>query len=412
MGLAPLAQDRGLRTGEFTLYPSIGLMGHHDTNLFNGNDQEASNPPRGATSIRILPRLTLLNDPGGDIAFTFNGSGDARIYPSDNASIKAQQNVGGNVALEVAIGRRRPISFTLFEYFGRTLRANNWETIATLNRLSNDVGARVEFHPGDIPERRPFNLAFAASYAFDSFESFNSGNTSTLRTRLSGSWKFLPKTAAVLDSTWDFRSYTAGSALVQSGLAANSKPFRVRTGLTGALSKRIATQALVGWGLSTHASGDSFNGLLASVGVGVRASENTRLYVGYDRDYNDSFFANFSSYHRGYFSLKQRFGHVLDVSGSFGVRALSYGALAKSQPGFAVTGLTTCDGGACRRDTALEGNLTANFELARLMSMNIGYNLRSVQTNFKIRAGGVTGAVLDTGAYTAHELFATLFLRY
>jgi hypothetical protein len=46
------------------------------------------------------------------------------------------------------------------------------------------------------------------------------------------------------------------------------------------------------------------------------------------------------------------------------------------------------------------------------MSMNIGYNLRSVQTNFKIRAGGVTGAVLDTGAYTAHELFATLFLRY
>ena len=79
MNLPALTQDRGLRTGEFTLHPSIGVMGHHDTNVFNGNDKEVGNPPKGATSVRILPRLSLLNDGTGNVNFSFTGNGDIRI---------------------------------------------------------------------------------------------------------------------------------------------------------------------------------------------------------------------------------------------------------------------------------------------------------------------------------------------
>lgn len=414
MSLPPVTQDRGLRTGEFTLYPSMGLMTHYDTNLFNGSDKE-NNVPVGATSLRFIPRLALSNDGNGNVNFNFNGTGDARLYLSDNAIISEQKAVGGNLNLDVTFGQKRSMSLTVFNYFNRALRTNNWATLETLNRVANDVGARVEFHPGDIPERRPFNVSVGASYAIDAFDNFTAGDTSTIHSKLTGSWRFLPKTAAVLDGSWDFRKYE-NAALLKAGLAADSKPFRARVGLTGALTKRISAQALAGWGLSTHSSGSSYSGYLASVGVGVRASESTRLYLTYDHDYVDSFFGNFVAYHRFGASLKQRFGNVLDVTGSFGTRLMSFGVIEPK--GVLASGLSsTCDGAVagksgCRSDTGLDASLVAAFELHRLVGMNIGWTMRKVITNFKVLSAANTNLVLDVGEYTAHEIYATVVLRY
>ncbi len=414
MALPAIAQDRGLRTGEFTLYPSLGLMTHYDTNLFNGSDKE-NNVPVGATSLRFIPRLSLVNDGNGNVNFSFAGTGDARLYLSSDDIVSKQTAVGGNLNVDVTFGQRRAMSLTLFNYFNRALRANNWETIQTLNRVANDVGARIEFHPGDIPERRPFNLAVAASYAVDAFDDFKAGNTTTIRTKLAGSWRFLPKTAAVIDSTWDFRKYEV-SSLASSGLASDSKPFRARVGLTGALTKRISAQALGGWGMSTHAEGSSYNSFLANVGLGLRASESTRVYASFDHDYSDSFFGNFVSYNRIGLSLKQRFGNVLDVTGSFGTRLMTFGVVEPK--GVLASGLSASCSGAlagksgCRNDTGLDASLMATFELHRLVGMNVGWNMRKVITNFKVLSAANPSLVLDVGEYTAHEIFATLFARY
>ncbi len=409
--LPPLAQERGVRTGEFVLHPSLSVMGHHDTNLFNGNESESGNKPLGVSSLRILPRLQLANDPNSNVTLSFNGQGDARIFfGTDNPAIAAQQNVGGNVGLDITAGQRRSFSFTFFDYFNRSLRANNWETTQTFNRISNDVGARIEFHPGDIPERRPFNVAFSASYALDWFDEFTAADSSTVRTRLVGSWKFLPKTAGVIDANWDFRNYESAE-LASRNLAFNSKPFRARVGLTGMLTKRMSAQALAGWGLSAHASGSSFNNYLANVGVGVRASESTRLYAGYDHDFMDSFLSNYADVHRFSGSLRQRFGQIMDVTAQFTARILTYGDMSSVKGNADITGLTTCSAGKCRRDTALDGSLVAGFEVARLLSMNIGYTLRSVLTNFKV-VSKTNKNVLDAGAYTGHEIFASVSLRY
>ncbi len=414
MSLPPIAQDRGLRTGEFTLYPSMGLMTHYDTNLFNGSDKE-NNAPIGATSLRFMPRLSLINDGNGNVNFAFNGLGDARLYLSDNNIVSEQKAVGGNLNLDVTFGQKRSMSLTVYNYFNRALRTNNWATLETLNRVANDVGARVEFHPGDIPERRPFNISIGGSYAVDAFDNFTAGDTSTIRTKLTGSWRFLPKTAAVLDAGWDFRKYETAS-LKQAGLAADSKPFRARAGLTGALTKRISAQALAGWGMSTHATGSSYSGFLGSVGVGLRASESTRLYLTYDHDFVDSFFGNYVAFHRFGASLKQRFGNVLDVTGSFGTRLMSFGVIEPK--GVLASGLSSsCDGAVagksgCRNDTGVDASLVAAFELHRLVGMNIGWTMRKVITSFKVLSASNTNLVLDVGEYTAHEIYATVVLRY
>lgn len=88
MSLPPLTKDPGLRSGDFVLHPSVSVMGHYDTNIFNGNDIEKGNVPKGATSIRIIPRLALANDVQSDIAFHFAAAGDGRFYLSENENIK------------------------------------------------------------------------------------------------------------------------------------------------------------------------------------------------------------------------------------------------------------------------------------------------------------------------------------
>ncbi len=399
-------QDRGLRSGDFTLHPSITVQGHHDTNIFNGSDAEAAagNPIRGATSIRIQPRLSLANEANSDVSFTFNSAGDARIYVTEEAAVSEQDDVGGTAAVDVAFGARRALAFSVFDYFTRSLRANDWGTSYNLNRTGNDVGARIEFHPGDIPERRPFNIALMGSYALDRFDDFSDGNADTIRSRFSASWRFLPKTAAIIDAGWDFRNYTSTSLLLAEGLSANSKPFRARAGVAGALTRRISLEALGGWGMSMHKSGDAFNSFLASASLGLRASESTRLLLNYTHDFRDAYYGNFVDFHRGSLALRQRFGQIVDLKANFGV---TYGVYGAYVPKIAV--LITQKN---RKDIALEGGLSSTFDVTRLVGMDIGYQLRSVVTDYKVTALDAKRRLIDSGAFLAHELYAGITLRY
>lgn len=413
MTLPVIAKDRGLHSGDFVLHPAITVQGHHDTNMFNGNTEDFGNPPVSATSIRILPRLSLSNDLTSNTTFLFSSVGDARIYVSDNKNVTAQSNIGGAANLDLTFGQRRPLALGLFNHFNRALRSNNWETQTNLNRTSNDVGARVEFHPGDIPERRPFNLALIGSYARDSFEDFKAGSTQSVRTRLTSSWRFLPKTAGILDASWDFRYTTDDNRQLQkAGMSFNSQPFRAKVGLAGALTKRLSFELLGGWGLSMHEKGDTYNNYLATAAIGLRPGESTRLTLGYTHDFRDAFYGNFVDFHRGWVNMNQRFGQIMDVKVAFGA---SYGMYGAYDPYKFLQNINYTISQTNRKDVALDGSIVAGFEVARLISMDVGYQLRSIITDYKISVGnGVpqAGAVLDVGGYTAHEIYASVTLRY
>ncbi len=407
MQLPSLRQDRGLRSGDFLLVPSISLSGHHDTNVFNGNEEENGNDPVSATSLRFAPKLGLTNGVEAETQFNFDATGDIRIYVSDDAALTNLNNIGGVAALSVSFAARRAISFTVFDTFSRDLRANNWETLQTLNRNANNIGARVSFHPGDIPSRRPFELTLAGSYAVDRFSEYRLGDTDTIKTKLAAAWRFLPKTAAILDATWDFRSYANANTLQ---LTADSKPWRVQAGLVGALTKLVTLRVTGGWGMSLHDERDSFNGFVAAVGLGYKASQSTLLHLQYTHDFADAFYGNYVEFHRGTLKLSQRFGQILDVTahGGFGYGVYGlYNPVETGATGLPVFGSISQ---ANRKDYTLDAGLDANFELARLVSVQVGYRVRGVFTSFKVTA--VDASVLDVGAYTAHEIQAGVTLRY
>ena len=411
MALPSIAKDRGLRSGDFLLKPSVTVTGHYDTNVFNASPSEAFlTGITPAASLRIQPRLALSNDLTGNTVFNFNAMGDGRVYLSGSQTLKNLNNFGGAAGLDVTFGQRKPLSFTLFDTFNRALRANNWETISTLNRNSNDVGARVEFHPGDTPERRPFNIAIMGAYAIDRFEDFSAFNTNTIKTRLNGSWKFLPKTAAYIDTTWDFRSY-ANTTLASTNLTSNTKPFRARLGASGAITKRISFDIYAGWGmaLASLAATPGFNSWLGGASVGFRPTDNTRLTFGYAHDLRDAYLGAFAEQHKMYFSGKQRFGSVVDLSASVGASYLKYGAFQRTT-GITVTGATDLTNGWFRRtDWQIDASVLAGFEVSRYVALQIGYNLRSIVTSFKLSSAQ---GLLDAGDYTAHEMFVSVVGRY
>ena len=47
-----------------------------------------------------------------------------------------------------------------------------------------------------------------------------------------------------------------------------------------------------------------------------------------------------------------------------------------------------------------------------LIGVNIGYTFRGVITNFQVQSDDAAQRILDAGAYTAHELYAGVVIRY
>ncbi len=412
MTMPTISKAKGLRSGDFVLTPAVALDAHHDTNVFNGNQDEPNNEPVAATSLRIMPRLGLNNGTDSEVQFNFAAAGDVRLYMSDKQTVDELSNFGGSADLGVTFAARRAISFTFFDHFTRALQANTWDTRRTLNRFGNDVGGRVSFHPGEIPERRPLEVSLIGAYAIDRFDDFEAGATNTVRTRLTSSWRFLPKTAVVVDASWDFRDFVNGSSDTHN-LTADSKPWRVQAGLAGALTKKLTFRLTGGWGMSLHDIDEtdpkytaederSFNNFIGGAALGFRASGSTLLHIGYTRDFRDSYYANFVQFHRGSVGLNQRFGTMLDVAVWFNATYGTYGAYVPS------VGVKLQQKN--RIDTALDGGVRASFEVSRLMGMDIGYRYRGVLTSYRVSS--LQDDIIDLGAYSAHEIFAGVTLRY
>lgn len=392
----------GLQSGNFVLKPSVRLDGHYDTNVFNGNEEDVGNEPLGAASVRIAPALSLSNGKStGDVKFNFAATGDIRAYFNDNPAFDNLTNIGGGADLNVRFMERRAISLEVFDSFRRDLQANFWQTAATLNRNNNNVGARVSFHPGSVPSRRPLNVSLSGAYETDRFDDFAAGNANTIHTRLSGSWRFLPRTAVQFDATWDFRSFEQQNAL---GLTNDSTPWRVRAGIGGAITSRITLEVGGGWGNSMHASGASFSSFLANAGLGYKASASGVFYLGYSRDFQDSFYGNFVGFHRGEVRYDQRIGNFAEL-GLF--TRLTYGIYGSYVPQLGVT-ISQQE----RRDYAVDGGATVRIDFSRAFAVNLGYTLNAVLTDFRISADEQQSQVLDVGSFASHEFNVGVTLRY
>lgn len=398
LALPDTTLERGIQAGTFKFWPQVALEGRWDSNVFNVADNDVDAVTSTAL-LRVLPALRIDNPEYDVIHLMFDVKGDIRQYFNDDPSVEAQPQFGVTADLGIELFPRAAASFKVFDSFRDWLETPNFSTTRSFQRINNKVGGRVSVHPGGTPERRALDISAQYSYGFDHFLDFEEFDKQTHEINLLGSWKFYPKTALVIEATLAFNSWDTPDP--QSGRT-DSMPLRTRAGVTGFITKTIAATIKVGYGQGFYDSGDDFQSVLASVHFAWMPLETTLLDLGYDRDFVDSYFANYYAQDRIGLRFEQRLWDVVTIKLDSAFAFLDFGAIT---PAAGVVYLPSNE----RAEKVLTVDLSIDFDILRYLGARVGYELTDVFSDFEQRRDG---QLADVGGYVRHQVFGSLIARY
>lgn len=172
--------------------------------------------------------------------------------------------------------------------------------------------------------------------------------------RLQARWDFFPRTSLLLDTKYVFHRWVENVVSVNGQptgmMLPNSRHIRGRLGLEGQLTAKLLGSVHLGYGTALYDdtaatlptegfTGDAgmdltgLDGLLAAAQLRYVLSQNSDVFAGYRRDFEDSFFTNYVRYDYLYV------GGGLDVQGvrpsvKYGVRLEEYGGIESRSDAF------------------------------------------------------------------------------
>ena len=160
-------------------------------------------------------------------------------------------------------------------------------------------------HPGG----RVFQHFLSYDWNVHLYDQFPDLNKTIHDFALKNYWRFLPRTAFVLNGSFQLVQYNQDAR--DGGFAnVNSTPLRITGGLSGLITPRLSVRLFGGWGLGFYEQNESFNSVLVDTQVAYAfgsLAEKNKLFLGYERNFQDSSIANFASYHRPYAGYEQGF---------------------------------------------------------------------------------------------------------
>lgn len=398
LALPDVTADRGIQAGTFKFWPEVSLEGRWDSNVFNVSSDDLD-PVTSTALLRVLPALRIDNPDFDVIHLEFGVKGDIRQYFTDNTDVKAQPQFGVSADLGVELFPRSVASFRVFDSFRDWLETPNFSTTRSFQRINNKVGGRLSLHPGGTSERRALDVSMQYAYGFDKFLDFEQFDKQTHEVNLLGSWKFYPKTALIVEATLAFNSWDTPAPLEGR---TDSMPLRALVGVTGFVTKTIAGTIKVGYGQGFYDSGDDFQSVVASVHFSWMPVESTLLDLGYDRDFVDSYFANFYVSDKISLRFEQRLWDVVTIKLDGAYAFLGFGTAT------APTGVTYSPSND-RSEQALTVDLSLDFDILRYLGARVGYELTDVFSDFQQSRDGT---LADVGGYVRHQVFGSLIARY
>lgn len=407
----------GLGSGKLRLHPGIFLEGGFDSNVFREDSQEE---PTSAPILLVRPTFGLSIANPTNVAAELNTSILYLQYLADNDVLLDQSGFSVNADGTVTFNPNGAVAFTVYDTFRRTNETPNQELLLQYDRIYNLAGATLKIQPGGKVLTLDLGGAFEL-YRHDELEQLD---RSIGRLQAVGKWKFLPKTALMLDvdqrfvfygtqqrtvfvTDGDIPSYQQpfNSAGIQN---VDSSPLRVMGGVAGLVLNRMSAVALLGYGNGFYASGPNFSGLLARAEVAYEINTTSRLRVGYERNFQDSTFANYFAMHRAYGHYNHQIGGIVDLrlEGDFELRQFATNpgptldqVSVDGQPG--ASAFSTSD----RVDPVFGLETEAVVRLGGFWRLGARYNLDVNTSDFVLITGSVgateSGNVNDNGTALA-----------
>ncbi len=266
----PASGGNGFKVGSGRLHPYFDLETRLDSGVgyFAQSAGEEPNPQglspnlSGEFAMHFRPGFRL-EVPSSKLALNLAGNLDYVLYTGlMTPNSGAASYLAGAADLMARLNPDAPLSLEVSDQFVRSDRTRTAAIGAGVLSLFNEARVKLPWRPGGGAVELAPNAAYAveffqplgASSPVDCTEGvcdpltadrFDYGN---LHFGLEGRWRFLPKTAVVLDSGVDMRSYfNDGSP--------DATLLRAMLGVAGLVSSRVAVTAKAGWGQNLAAAG-------------------------------------------------------------------------------------------------------------------------------------------------------------
>ncbi len=305
LALAPAAEagpGNGIRLGGSTarLHPYVELEGRYDSNL-SFTDLAAK---QSGFVLHVRPGLAL-ESPSDSAAVDFRAHLDWAQYFGDESDLS---RLYADAALAVGLNRKGSLGLELTDTFRRTASTQNLILGFAVVSNTNELEVSVPYRPGG----GAFVTSLNASWRLETFEPFFSGSLCTSPTTvcdpdalaeldysdvtggLDIRWKFLPKTAVVVQGEYWMR-------IPSSSLAgADISGYRAWGGVAGLFSAHLAGTVKGGYGSASMDPG-SISSWLANAEIEWIPLETASLKLGYIHDFGADLgpSGGFTS-HRGY----------------------------------------------------------------------------------------------------------------
>lgn len=298
LALAPLAsaraEENGIKIGDGRLHPYFDLEGRYDTAAQVQYDP-ATNTSSGLGDFILHFRPGLkLSVPSPDFAVDLGANVDYLVYLGLNThNASSLDRLQSEANLDLGILRGSAVSFDIGDHFNRSDQSTNVSLPVGLLALYNDARASVQIAPGGgALTVTPGYHFMLETYAPLANASVTGGNVSggvystpsdfnyiQHRFTLENRWRFLPKTALMLDGEYDARSYSnTGPGNV------NLNFFTASTGVSGLVTPHLAMVLRVGYARDLSAAA-SFSSVIGQAEATYVATETTSLRLGFLRQF-------------------------------------------------------------------------------------------------------------------------------
>jgi hypothetical protein len=335
----------GFKVGDGRFHLGASVAGGYDSAIGYFPTQGGGTALGG--DIVIQPSLLAgfdLDSNNTSVHFTAQGSYVAYLGAISSTSTDAS-HIDANVGLQTAFAKTGPVEVQLGDNLVRSDRTQNAAVGIGVLSLYNNARLALPIHPGGGALEFTPNVNWAVEF----FEPLLPGvvpgcngsatctpgllstmDYSNLTAGLAARWRFLPKTAVVLDVGFAYQSYfNPGAAAVPASL------LKGQLGLAGLISSKVSVLALVGWGYDFAGSGA--NTVIGQAEVSLLLAELFNLKFGYVRTLNPVPVNGTFQDDRGYAEIRggvSRFYYV--VNGAFDYLTY-FGATAARRNDYLVT---------------------------------------------------------------------------
>jgi hypothetical protein len=387
------ARGPGIAAGDGRLHPALKL-----DLVFDSNPGYFAENPVMDLMLRIRPGLSLAL-PSPTVAFELNSSvGYDYYFGVDNSRTSDLSTFAGEADLRLGLNPEGQVSFFLEDNFSRSGDPRYTSLAGKFDRTDNEAKARLQIKPGG--GALTFDLAYGFFLdRFDSSADSDALSNYAHRAYFSAKWKFLPKTALVVDFDADIRRYLGEYSNNVRNMDVNA--IRATAGMLGQITPSMALTIKAGYGDSllpsrTGYTGSNYRSAIGQAELSYRRA-TTFLQLGYLRNFQPvvlfAWFGQDRAYARFRQQLAGRFELGLDVAYDY----LSYGT--------AVIDEVRNQGG--RTDHFISAGASFDVFILEWLQAGLSYNLQARLSDWVQPQTGNPGV-----EYTKHLVVLHFALDY